>query len=128
MIEYDRDCFKKAELPFKLNGRIVYIASPMRGDIEGNLKRAAAYCHAAAEAGVIPIAPHLYFSSYLDDRIPEERATGMEMGLQILRRCDELWVFGIPTEGMKAEIELARELNIPINYFDDAAINRILNE
>jgi hypothetical protein len=122
-----RHCANHRPLPYRPNdGRMVYIASAMRGDIEGNLKKAAAYCQAAAESGVIPIAPHLYFSSYLDDRIPEERAAGMEMGLQILKRCDELWVFGTPTEGMRGEIKLAKSLNIPILYIPEETINKIL--
>lgn len=123
----DRHCANHRPLPYKPNdGRMVYIASPMRGDIDGNLKKAAAYCHAAAEVGAVPIAPHLYFSSYLDDRVPEERTTGMEMGLHILKRCDELWVFGTPTEGMRAEIKLAKSLNIPILYIPEETINKIL--
>ena len=97
----------------------------MRGDIEGNLK-SCSILPGSYRTGVIPIAPHLYFSSYLDDRIPEERAAGMEMGLQILKRCDELWVFGTPTEGMKAEIKLAKNLNIPILYIPEETINKIL--
>lgn len=122
-----KHCANHSPLPYKPNdGRMVYIASAMRGDIEWNLKKAAAYCQAAAESGVIPIAPHLYFSSYLDDRIPEERAAGMEMGLQILKRCDELWVFGTPTEGMRGEIKLAKSLNIPIHYISEETINKIL--
>lgn len=122
-----KHCANHVPTPYKPNeGRMVYIASAMRGDIEGNLKKAAAYCHAAAESGAVPIAPHLYFSAYLDDRIPEERTAGMQMGLHILRRCDELWVFGTPTEGMKEEIKLAKSLHIPILYISDEIINRIL--
>lgn len=122
-----KHCANHMLLPYKPNeGRMVYVASAMRGDIEGNLKKAAAYCHAAAEAGAVPIAPHLYFSGYLDDRIPEERIVGMEMGLHILKRCDELWVFGEPTEGMREEIKLAKSLNIPILYIPEETINKIL--
>lgn len=122
-----KHCANHVLLPYKPNdGRMVYIASAMRGDIEGNLRKAAAYCHAAAEAGAVPIAPHLYFSAYLDDRVPEERAAGMEMGLHILGRCDELWVFGTPTEGMKAEIKLANNLKMPIHYIPEETIKKIL--
>lgn len=122
-----KHCANHMLLPYKPNeGRMVYIASAMRGDIEGNLKKAAAYCHAAAEAGAVPIAPHLYFSGYLDDRIPEERTAGMEMALHILKRCDELWVFGTPTEGMRREIKLAESRHIPILYIPEETINEIL--
>lgn len=123
----DKHCANHVLLPYKPNdGRMVYVASAMRGDIEGNLKKAAAYCHAAAEAGAVPIAPQLYFSAYLDDRVPEERAEGMEMGLHILKRCDELWVFGSPTEGMRAEIRLAESAKMPILYIPEETINKIL--
>lgn len=123
----DKHCANHVLLRYKTEEcRMIYIASPMRGDIEGNLKKAAAYCHAATEAGVIPIAPHLYFSSYLDDLVPAERTAGMQMGLQILKRCDELWVFGEPTEGMRGEIELAKRLKIPIIHMPQHTINQIL--
>lgn len=123
----DRHCANHRLLSHKPNdGRMVYIASAMRGDIENNLKKAAAYCRAAAESGAVPVAPHLYFSAYLDDRIPEDRVAGMAMGLHILRRCDELWVFGEPTEGMKEEIKLAKELGLPALYISEDAVNRIL--
>ena len=108
------------------DGRVVYIASPLRGDIEGNLKKATAYCAAAAEAGVTPIAPHLYFSYFLDDRIKEERVQGMEMGLALLDKCDELWVFGKPSKGMQGEIKRAEMLKIPIKYINQETINKIL--
>ena len=122
-----KHCANHRHLPYKpKERRMVYIASAMRGDIEGNLKKASAYCHAATQAGVVPIAPHLYFSSYLDDLIPEERNTGMQMGLDILRRCDELWVFGEPTEGMRGEIELAKRLKIPILYIPEQTRLKIL--
>lgn len=122
-----KHCANHRHLPYKpKERRMVYIASAMRGDIEGNLKKAAAYCHAAVESGAVPIAPHLYFSAYLDDRIPEERVIGMEMGLDILRKCDELWVFGEPTEGMRGEIELAKRLKITTLYIPQQTINAIL--
>ena len=113
----DRHCANHKLLPYRPDdGRMVYIASAMRGDIEGNLKKASAYCQAAAEAGAVPVAPHLYFSSFLDDRVPKERIAGMEMGIHLLKRCDELWVFGTPTEGMQKEIEVAKNMNMPILY------------
>lgn len=34
------------------------------------------------------------FTQYLDDNKPEERKKGMQMGLDLLDHCDELWVFG----------------------------------
>ncbi len=39
----------------------------------------------------------------------------MDMGLELLKLCDEVWVFGDKiSEGMKKEIEFAKKLNIEI--------------
>lgn len=56
--------------------KLVYICSPCRGDIEKNIEKAQRYCHEAVELwdDVIPIAPHVYFTQFLDDTKQEERA------------------------------------------------------
>lgn len=100
--------------------RLVYICSPLRGDMEANKKRADEYCAYAASCGVVPLAPHTIFTRYLDENIPEQRKQGLDMGLELLKRCDDLWVMGSEiSEGMKAEIELAKEEQMPILYISD---------
>lgn len=96
--------------------KIVYICSPCRGDYERNITKAQEYCREAVDMGVLPIAPHVYFTQFLDDTIPEERKTGLEAGKELLKYCSEVWVYGIanPSEGMAAEIELAKTLGIPV--------------
>ena len=43
----------------------------------------------------------------------------MEMGLTLLHRCDELWVFGpCVSSGMQAEIAEAERLRIPVRRMD----------
>ena len=44
--------------------------------------------------GAIPFAPHLLFPQFLDDGKPAERAIGMFMGMVLLGKCEQLWVFG----------------------------------
>ena len=94
----------------------VYICSPCRGDYEKNIAKAQEYCRAAALAGAIPIAPHVYLTQFLSDTVPAERELGLSLGLELLRDCDEVWVYGItaPSAGMAAEIKLADELGIPV--------------
>lgn len=100
--------------------KLVYICSPLRGDVERNIRKANGYCRFAATKSAVPIAPHAMFTGFLDDAIPQERQMGLEMGLELLKRCCELWVFGNRmSEGMKAEIKAAEELNITIKYFDE---------
>lgn len=96
--------------------KLVYICSPLRGDIERNISNAHEYCRIATNIGVIPLAPHTIFTRYLDDTKPEQREQGLKIGQELLRKCDELWFFGTKiSEGMEAEIKLARENNIPVH-------------
>jgi hypothetical protein len=97
----------------------VYIASPYRGDVEINTMRAKRYSRFAARQSVVPICPHIYLTQFLDDNVPEEREAGLYLGIQMLKRCSEIWVFGSKlSEGMAKEIEFAKKNNIPIRYFD----------
>lgn len=70
--------------------------------------------------GAVPIIPHLYFTQLLDDDDPKDRKKGMELGIQILPSCDELWVFtdGIISDGMMGEIEAAALMDMPVRMFD----------
>lgn len=98
--------------------KTIYICSPLRGDVEGNIERAKNYCRKAALLGFIPIAPHVYCTQFMNDEIESERAIGMKIGLQLLGKCDELWAFGDHiSEGMAAEIALAKRAGIPVMNF-----------
>ena len=80
--------------------KLVYIASPLRGenpsgkDYKKNIEQAAKYCENACSLGVLAFAPHLYFTQFYNDTIPEQREKGLEMGLAMLEKCEELWVMG----------------------------------
>jgi len=93
----------------------VYVCSPLAGDIEGNMEKAKNYCREAMEHGVLPIAVHVYFPQFLDDNNPIERESGMKMGLELLKLCDEVWVYGDTiSSGMAREIEFANEIGIQV--------------
>ena len=92
----------------------IYVCSPLRGDIEGNLKRAKEYCMSVSDAGHLPVCPHVYFTTFLADDDPHQRELGMLYGLYLLDICDELWYYGEPSEGMAAEIEYARAHGIKV--------------
>lgn len=97
------------------NKKLVYICAPYRGDIRGNFERARRYSKAAIDVGHLPIAPHLLLDGMYDDNAPEEREKVLELGLELLNRCDEVWVFGKHiSEGMKGEIEAAKNKRMPI--------------
>ena len=97
-----------------------YIGSALRGDVEANIRKAIGYCSKAAVKGYLPLAPHTIFTQFLDDDDEYEREQGIQMGLELLRTCvDEAWFFGDITEGMQREINLARELELPVRRFTD---------
>ena len=103
----------------------VYICSALRGDIENNIKEAQEYCRwAMLECGVLPIAPHIYFTQFLDDNNEEERSLGMKAGLELLKDCQELWHFGDSvTQGMVEEINVAYHLKLKVRYVDSREMN-----
>lgn len=99
---------------------IVYICSPHSGDTERNVENAKRYSRFAVDRHYLPITPHIYFTQFLDDNIPEERDTAIFMNLVLMSKCVELWVFGdTVSSGMKAEIERAKRKNMKIRYFTE---------
>lgn len=101
--------------------KLIYICSPCRGNdgnYEHNIEMAQYYCRTVMHMfpNLLPIAPHVYFTQFLDDSDPCERRMGMVAGMELLEQCSEVWVFGMenPSAGMKKEIAKANELGIPI--------------
>jgi hypothetical protein len=97
--------------------KLVYICSPYRGDVEKNVENAKKYCRYAIKQGCTPVAPHLYFTRFLDDSKPNEREIGLDYATEILTYCDELWWFGDEfSTGMNDEIEIAKKQEITIRH------------
>ncbi len=98
----------------------IFICSPFRGNIEENTKAAQFFAKVIIGTGRIPIAPHLYFPQFLDEDNPNERMNGIEMGLELMDVCDEVYVLGFNiTEGMRFELNHAREKRIPVRLYDE---------
>lgn len=102
--------------------KLVYICSPYIGsgtnktDRLQNIVDAQHFCDIAIKKyGVIPIAPHAYFTQFLCDDIPEQRELGLRMAKEMLSLCHEVWIFASDgvSDGMKAEIQLAKNIGIP---------------
>lgn len=105
--------------------KLIYVCSPYKGDVEYNLAKVRGYCRFAYTQGVVPFAPHLHNTQFLDDTIQEERSAGMLLGLDMLNRSSELWAFGDKiSEGMMAEIETAERLGIPVLFYSDRCKKR----
>lgn len=109
---------ERSESHTKTYRPLVYIASPFAGDTERNIMKAQGYCRFAVSKGCIPIAPHLHYPQFMDDDDKEQRELGLFFALVLLGKCDELWVFGKPSEGMSREIAKAKKRGMPIKYFN----------
>ncbi len=105
----------------------IYVCSRLAGDLENNIEKTKGYAKfVVKECGAIPIAPHIYFTQFLNDTLPEDRAFGTMAGLMLLSDCDELWYFGDSvSQSMVREIIAAKEQGIPVRYVSDAEIKQI---
>lgn len=98
--------------------KMTYICSPCHGDYEKNIIKAQEYCREALLEGLLPIAPHVYFTQFVDDEKPEERELGLFAGLQLLRYCQTIRVYGCRVSaGMYNEIQLAGVLGIELEVY-----------
>ena len=92
---------------------LAYITAAWYGDDSENAELAAQYCRAVYEAGFSPICPVLYLPLFLNNAVPEEHKSGIDIGRDLLRRSRVLVVCGHNmTEDMKNDIAVARRLGI----------------
>lgn len=106
--------------------KTVFIAHPVSGDIKENMKKVLDICEEIHSKDIIPVAPYLVSLQYLNDEVVEDRELGVCANLECFHRgyIDELWLFGDKiSSGMKQEMLLAKELNIPIVSKTDGTKN-----
>ena len=95
---------------------LAYITAAWYGDAE---EQAANYCRAVYEAGFSPICPMLFQPLFLNDAIPEEHKSGIDMARDLLRRSHVLVVCGLTiTEAVKNDIAVAQRLGITATTLD----------
>lgn len=94
--------------------KMVFVAHPMSGDIEGNTQKVIEICLRIHSSRVIPVFPSLVWRRYLGNSKRDKRLE-RSVNKEYFRRgfIDELWLYGDRiTDGMKREIELAFRLGI----------------
>ncbi|WP_281707322.1 DUF4406 domain-containing protein [Corynebacterium argentoratense] len=97
---------------------LVYICSPYAGAVENNVELARALCAHAVARRKIPLAPHLLFPQFMDDTDVSKRELAMFFNRILLSKCEAIWVYTARVSaGMRAEIEWAHHLELPITYF-----------
>ena len=98
----------------------VFVCSPMKGDVEKNLKLAKFAARVLINSGYIPVVPHLYFPQFLDDNDQYERIKGIKMGVELMKECDRMWIIGTTiTNGMEYEINEAKKAKVPALLYDE---------
>ena len=100
--------------------KLVYIAHPIAGNVEENVRSVLDICKEIHSDHIIPIAPYLVALQYLSDHLTEERDLGIAANQEFFRRgvMDEVWVCGSHiSEGMREEIKLALKYGIPIKCY-----------
>lgn len=98
---------------------LAYITAAWSGDYNADTQQAVQYCRAVYEAGFSPHCPFLYLSLFLNNAIPEEHKSGIDMGRDMLRRSHVLVVCGDTVdEIVKNDIAIAGRLNITATTLD----------
>ena len=67
------------------------------------------------EQNKVPLNPFMIFEYFLLDTV--KRDIIREANNNLVKRADELWVFGTVSNGVLAEIKIAKEMKKPISYF-----------
>jgi hypothetical protein len=100
--------------------RRVYVCHPFADDPVENAVRVRLICRRLVHAGVVPVAPSIYWPQFLDDLT--ERDLGQNVALELLGLCDELWVYGDRvTERMERELAEARVRQVTVRFIEEGA-------
>ncbi len=67
------------------------------------------------EQNCVPLNPFMIFKYFMLDTL--ERDTVRNANNTLVKKSDELWVFGSISDGVLAEIKLTKQMNKPIRYF-----------
>ncbi|HNU96371.1 MAG TPA: hypothetical protein PKH95_03100 [Candidatus Magasanikbacteria bacterium] len=83
-------------------------------------------CKHAFEQGVVPVNPFNTFGYYLYELV--ERDLVRNGNNNLMKRCDELWVYGEISDGVLAEIQMFKSLGKPIRFFDISKLPKEVRE
>ena len=103
---------------------MIYIAHPLRGDVEGNKKKVTEIMQGILEKEILAISP-VHAFGYVDPEGPQRRV--MTECIRLLERRTDLWVYGDAesisnSTGVTAEVAYARAVGIPVVYKDESTV------
>ena len=104
----------------------IFICSPLRASTSKGIKinqlKAQKYAKEVYSKGCLPIFTHIYldlFAPELKDDNPVQRKKIINLGFELLKDCNEMWIFGnIISKGMKQEIEFCKKNNIKMKFVE----------
>jgi len=70
------------------------------------------------DSGMVPVSPFMLFDYYLLHTVPKQLVR--EAINNLLARCDEVWVFGTMSLGVKVQLGIAKRLKKPLRFYDIA--------
>src|SRR5215831_7306426 len=68
------------------------------------------------DSGMVPVSPFMLFDYYLLHTVP--KTVVREAMNNLLARCDEVWVCGRISLGVKVQIGIAKRMSKSVRYFD----------
>ena len=68
------------------------------------------------DEGYVPLNPFMLFDYYLLHTVPKQLVR--EAINNLLARCDEVWVFGTMSLGVKVQVGIAKRLKKPLRFYD----------
>lgn len=94
----------------------VFMAAPVRGDVDGNLKRAEAWTRVLEERfDIVAIAPWIYGCRVWNEADEYERKMGIQRNKCSIKGCEALIAVGPNlTPGMMEEVQYAMGVGIPV--------------
>ena len=106
-----KESFKHIADNLKKDKKVVFTAQSAK-----NFHQRMLICKYVFEQDAIPVNPFNTFGYYLYELV--ERDLVREGNNNLIKRCDELWVFGDVSDGILSEIKLFKKLKRPIRYYD----------
>ncbi len=101
--------------------KVVFTAQSCR-----NFHQRMLICRYVLKRGAVPVNPFTTYGYYLYELVDRDLVRNANNNL--IKRCDELWIFGEISDGVLAEIQIFKELGRPIRYFDISCLPDSIQE
>jgi len=99
---------------------LVYVESPFAGDLSRNASYLRFVIRDSIKRGEAPFASHGFYTQFLDDKIPEQRALGIELGECFRLKCS-LTAFYVDfgwSKGMLEGLRTCQQKGLPHEFRD----------